>query len=66
MGAKHVSPEEIVNMIIWYEKLGTYAAVAEKVGRSGSTVSKYVQFKGVPIKIQLTVKNLLNKANSLG
>ncbi len=61
MGAKHVSPEEIVNMILLYEKMGTYSEVAKKVGRSGSTVAKYVQMKGVPMNIQLMVKNLLKK-----
>ena len=61
MGAKHVTPEEIVKMISLYKKYGTYEAVAREIGRSGTTVSKYVQMKGVPINVQLAVKNLINQ-----
>ena len=62
MGAKHVTPEEIVNMIMLHKRLGTYEAVAHEVGRSGSTVSKYVQMKGVPLNIQIMVDNLMREA----
>lgn len=61
MGAKHVTPKEIVEMHRLYQELGTYAAVAEKVGRSGSTVSKYIQMKGVPQNVILAVQNLVNE-----
>ena len=59
MGAKHVTPEEIVKMFSLYKKYGTYEAVAREVGRSGSTVAKYVQMIGVPQNIQIAVKNLI-------
>lgn len=62
MGAKHVTPEEIVKMISLYNKYGTYEAVGREVGRSGSTVSKYVQMRGVPQNIQIMVENLLREA----
>ena len=62
MGAKHVTPEEIVNMISLYNRLGTYEAVAKEIGRSGSTVSKYVQMRGVPQNIQIAVQNLMREA----
>ena len=62
MGAKHVTPEEIVQMHLLYKKYGTYAAVGEKMGRSGSTVSKYIQMKGVPQNVIIAVQNLLKKA----
>ena len=62
MGAKHVTPEEIVNMISVYNRYGTYEAVAKEVGRSGSTVSKYVQMKGVPSNILIAVQNLMREA----
>ena len=52
MGAKRVTPEEIVQMHELYKQLGTYAAVGEKIGRSGSTVSKYVQMKDIPPNIK--------------
>jgi len=41
-----------------YKELGTYAAVARKIGRSASSVSKYVQMKGVPNNIRLAVETL--------
>ena len=45
-----------------YLKLGTYAAVARETGRSASSVSKYVQMKGVPQNIRLAVGNLSRTA----
>ena len=59
MGAKRVTPEEVVEMHRLYARLGNYAAVGREMGRSGSTVSKYIQMKGVPLIIQIAVQNLL-------
>ena len=61
MGARRVTPEEIIEMHRLYAKLGNYAAVGRAMNpkRSGSTVSKYVQMKGVPSNTQLAVQNLL-------
>ena len=59
MGAPRVTPEEIVEMHRLYKELGTYAAVARKIGRSASSVSKYVQMKGVPTNVRLAVQNLI-------
>lgn len=56
-----VTPEEIVEMHHLYAKLGTYAAVGREIGRSGSTVAKYVKMKGVPQNIRITVENLTRK-----
>ena len=42
-----------------YKELGTYAAVARKMGRSASSVSKYVQMKGVPTSIRIAVETLI-------
>lgn len=58
MGAPRITPEEIIEMQRLYRKLGTYAAVAREVGRSASSVSKYVQMKGVPDNIRIAVENL--------
>ena len=58
MGAKHISPEEIVEMQRLYRIYGTYAAVAAEIGRSPSSVSKYVQMKNVPRNIKIAVENL--------
>lgn len=58
MGAPHVTPQEIIEMQRLYKELGTYAAVGRKMGRSASSVSKYVQMKGVPQNVRLAVGNL--------
>lgn len=62
MGAPRVTPQEIVEMQRLYLKLGTYAAVARETGRSASSVSKYVQMKGVPQNIRMAVESLLRTA----
>lgn len=46
MGAATVTPEEIVEMHRLYAKLGNYAAVGREMGRSGSTVARYINMKG--------------------
>ena len=56
--AKRVTPEEIVEMHRLYAKYGNYAAVGRELGRSGSTVAKYVKMEGVPQSIRLAVQNL--------
>ena len=61
MGAPRVTPTEIVKMIRLYKELGTYAAVGREIGRSASTVSKYVQMKGVPLNMKLAVENLMRE-----
>lgn len=62
MGAPRVTPQEIVQMHRLYAQLGNYAAVGRAVGRSASTVSKYVQMKGVPQNVRLAVENLMRTA----
>ena len=44
--AKRVTPEEIVQIQWLYAKYGSFAAVGREMGRSGSTVAKYVKLKG--------------------
>ncbi len=61
MGAPRVTPQEIVQMHQLYKQLGNYAAVGRKIGRSASTVSKYVQMKGVSQNVRLAVNNLLEQ-----
>ena len=61
MGAPRITPKEIIEMQRLYRKLGTYAAVAREVGRSASSVSKYVQMKGVPTNIRIAVETLSQK-----
>ena len=61
MGAPRITPEEIITMQRLYRHLGTYTAVAREIGRSASSVSKYVQMKGVPDNIRIAVENLSQK-----
>lgn len=60
MGAKHISPEEIVEMQRLYRIYGTYAEVSRRLTRyrSPSSVAKFVQMKGVPQSIRIMVENL--------
>ena len=62
MGATRVTPQEIVQMHRLYAHLGNYAAVGKAMGRSASTVSKYVQMKGVPQNVRLAVNKLMQNA----
>lgn len=41
--AKKITSETIQQMLELYEKLGTYSAVAKKLGVSATTVSKYIK-----------------------
>ena len=41
--AKKITNEIIEQMFELYEELGTYSAVAKKLGVSASTVSKYIK-----------------------
>jgi len=61
MGAPRITPSEIIQMQQLYRELGTYAAVARKMGRSASAVSKYVQMKDVPRNIRIAVETLSQK-----
>lgn len=58
MGAPRVTPTEIVEMQKLYRDLGTYSAVAKRLNRSVSTVSRYIQMKDIPRNIRITVENL--------
>ena len=60
-GASRITPEEIIKMQRLYRQLGTYAAVAKEIGRSPSSVSKYVQMKGIPANIRIAAENLMQK-----
>ena len=45
------------------EAANDYAAVAKEIGRSASSVSKYVQMKDVPRNIKIAVENLSQKGD---
>ena len=62
MGAPRVTPQEIVKMHQLYAQLGNYAAVGRAMGRSASTVSKYIKMQGVSQNVRLAVNNLMQNA----
>ena len=57
--AKRVTPEEIVEMNRLYVQLGNYAAVGRKLGRSGSTVARYVKLEGTPNIVRHTFREVV-------
>lgn len=57
--ARRVTPQEIVEMNRLYAELGSYAAVGRKLGRSGSTVARYVQLEGTPKIVKHTFKEVV-------
>ena len=59
MGARRVTPQEIVEMNRLYAELGSYAAVGRKIGRSGSTVARYVKLEGTPKIVKHTFKEVV-------
>ena len=62
MGAPRVTPQEIVEMHRLYAELGSYAAVGRKIGRSGSTVAKYIKMNGTPDIVKHTFKEIVRKS----
>ena len=61
MGAPRVTPQEVIKIQQLYTDIGNYAAVGRIVGRSGSTVAKYVKMEGIPQNIKLAVQALIAK-----
>ena len=59
--AKRVTPEEIVEMNRLYNKYGNYAEVGRKIGRSGSTVKRYVKLSSTPAIVAHTFKEAIRE-----
>lgn len=57
--ASRVTPQEIVEMNRLYAELGTYAAVGRRIGRSGSTVARYIRLDGTPKIVKHTFKEVV-------
>lgn len=57
--ARRVTPEEIVEIQRLYNQYGSYAEVGRRLGRSGSTVAKYVKLKGTPKIVAHTFKEVV-------
>ena len=57
--AKRVTPEEIVEMNRLYNKYGNCAEVGRHIGRSPSTVARYVKLEGAPAIVKHTFKEVV-------
>lgn len=57
--AKRVTPEEIVQMHQLYARYGNFAAVGRELGRSGSTVARYIRMRGTPEIVKHTFKEVV-------
>lgn len=57
--ARRVTPQEIVEINRLYAELGSYAAVGRKIGRSGSTVARYIKLEGTPKIVKHTFKEVV-------
>ena len=59
--AARVTPQEIVEMHRLYAKLGNYAAVGRALGRSGSTVARYIKLETTPQIVKHTFSEVVRK-----
>lgn len=57
--AKRVTPAEIVEMNRLYNEYGNFAEVGRRLGRSGSTVAKYIKLNGTPKIVAHTFKEVV-------
>lgn len=59
--AKRLTPAEFEQIHKLYNELGNAAEVARRVGRSASTVRKYIKMKECPALVRHTTKELIRK-----
>ena len=57
--ASRVSPAEIVEMHRLYAIYGNYAEVGRQMGRSGSTVARYIKLNSTPAIVAHTFKEVV-------
>lgn len=57
--ARRVTPQEIVEINCLYAELGSYAAIGRKIGRSASTVARYIRLDGTPKIVKHTFKEVV-------
>lgn len=59
---KRVSPEEVKQMFRLYEKYGNYVRVAEEMGRSASTIGRYIRGgKDAPQALKHAMRQTIGK-----
>lgn len=61
MAGARVTPAEIVEMHRLYARLGSYAKVGREMGRSGSTVARYIKMKGTPQIVKHTFAEVVRE-----
>ena len=61
MAGSRVTPAEIVEMHRLYAQLGNYVKVGRQIGRSGSTVARYIKMKGTPQIVKHTFVEVVRK-----
>lgn len=61
MGAPRVTPAELEEMHRLYDELGNYAEVARQMGRSASTVRRYIKMNDCPALVRHTTKKLIRE-----
>ena len=57
--APRIKPAEIVEMHRLYVIYGNYAEVGRQIGRSGSTVAKYIKLNSTPAIVAHTFKEVV-------
>ena len=58
--APRIKPAAIVEMHRLYAIYGNYAEVGRQMGRSGSTVARYIKMKGTPAIVAHTFKEVVH------
>ena len=59
MAGSRVTPAEIVEMHRLYAQFGNYAKVGRQIGRSGSTVARYIKMEGTPQIVKHTFSEIV-------
>ena len=63
MAGSRVTPAEIVEMHRLYAQFGNYAKVGRQIGRSGSTVARYIKMKGTPPIVRHTFSEVVREGD---
>lgn len=63
--AKRVTPAEIIEMNRLFRDYGTYAEVGRRMGRSATTVAKFIKLEGTPRIVKHTFQEVVRDANTL-
>ncbi len=63
MAGSRVTPAEIVEMHRLYARFGNYAKVGRQIGRSGSTVARYIKMKGTPPIVKHTFSEVVREGD---